>query len=78
MKSFQVFKEDSQEAKERQLQSLKDLEARREKAQKKSREISGSFKDRTRKNVKKIKRKHLDIMQKYHEKQAEMKDKGLR
>jgi hypothetical protein len=78
MKSFQVFKEDSQEAKQRQLQSLEDLETRRQNAQKKSRELTGSFKDRTKKYAKKVNKKHHAILQNYREKEAQMKDKGLR
>lgn len=68
MKSFQLFKEDSQEAKERQLQSLKDLEARREKAQTKSREIAGTFKQRSKKRMKKIIAKHQQMDQEYQQK----------
>jgi hypothetical protein len=78
MKSFQFFKEDSQEAKERQLQSLKDLEARRERAQEKSKELTGSYKERTKKYASKVRKKHHAMTQKYHEKEAQMKDKGLR
>jgi hypothetical protein len=75
MKSFQVFKEDSQEAKERQLQSLKDLEARREKAKEKSKSLTGSFKERTKKYVTKVKKRYHDMLQKYRENQAQTKDK---
>lgn len=67
MKSFQLFKEDSQEAKERQLQSLKDLEARREKARTKSREIAGTFKQRSKKRMKSIRAKHQKIHQEYQQ-----------
>ena len=68
MKSFQLFNEDAQEAKERQLRSLEDLERRREQAQTKAREIAGTFKQRTRKRLKRIKSKHDEIKSTYQHK----------
>lgn len=75
MKSFQFFKEDSQEAKERQLQSLKDLEARRERAQTKSREIAGTFKQRSKKTMKRIITKHKQMNLDYQQKRESESEK---
>lgn len=64
MKSFQFFKEDSQQAKERQLKSLEDLTRRREQAKTKSMQYSGSFKKRSKKRVKQITARQKEMQHK--------------
>jgi hypothetical protein len=61
MKSFQFFKEDSQKAKERQLQSLEDLTRRREQAKTRTSQLSGSFKKRSKKRIKQITTRQKEI-----------------
>lgn len=71
MKTFQLFLEDAESARA----SLENLNARRELATKKNRETSGTFKDKMRKTIKKMKIKNAEHWERIHKKEKEVKDK---
>lgn len=71
MKTFQLFLEDAESARA----SLENLNARRELAMKKNRETSGTFKDRMRKAIKKMKKKNEEHWERIHKKEKEVKEK---